>query len=308
MSMSTLSLLEYYSSLLIKQYANKPKAIATIQALVRGVIMAQTSTQQITFSSVPDSGSYTLSYDGETTGTIPFGAMDSDVQTALQALDGLSAVTVLNMLVSFTGVVAPALSLVVETNTLETGGIPVSIMITETDLTLPLAVQNGYNLLGDNPAVGLQLDVLGKYANVTRNGNSTSGQPITLNDSDFLTLIRVAIISNNSGSSLYEINNLLFQFFGTTILCVDNANMTLDYLISSLSSTDLIELFITENVLPHPMGVQISVIIYAPIVNAFFGFVTYDNPIQPMVTRPFNDYDDYQTDWPWFSYSDVLII
>lgn len=307
--MNTIDLLNYYSGLLIKQYSNKPKAIATIQALVRGVIMPQVSVQEITFSAPPSSGNFVLSYNGVSSASISFDESTSDIQTALQAISGLPSVTVtgsiasLHLVVTFIDVEAPALLLEIASSSLD-----VDLTIEETDLTLPLAVQNGYNLLGDSPAVGVQLDILGKYAGVTRNGNSTTGQPITLNDADFLTLIQVAIISNNSFSSLFEINNLLFGFFGTKILCVDNANMTLDYLISSISSTDLIELFITENVLPHPMGVRISVIIYAPIVDAFFGFITYDNPVQPMITRPFNNYDDYQTDWPWFSYSDVLIV
>lgn len=172
--------------------------------------------------------------------------------------------------------------------------------------TLPLAVQNAYNLIGPSPAVGVQLDILGKYAGVTRTGPGVNGQVITLNDADFLTFFQVAIISNNSGSSLSDIATNLFNFFGSEIYVVDTANMKLTYFISSLASTDLIQLFITEKILPAPMGVQVSVIIFAPIVNAFFGFVTYDNPTQPAVTRPFNTYDDYHTDWPWFSYSDVL--
>lgn len=304
---TTAELIQYYSSLLIKQY-QKPKAIATVEAVVTGVLMPQVSTQQMSFSSTPTDGSFSLSYNGNSTADLAYNASDTEIQTALQALPGLSAVSVANGLVTFTGVTPPALPLGVTSSSLVSGSNSVSIGITETDLILPLAVQNAYNILGSNPAVGVQLDVIGTYAGVTRNGVGVNGQPITLNDTDFLTLIQIAIIRNNNGSSLYDINTELYQFFGTQILCTDNSNMTLTYLVSSLVSSNLIQLFITENLLPAPMAVGVSIIIYAPIVNAFFGFVNYDNPVQPMITRPFNTYDDYNTNWPWFSYNDVLDI
>lgn len=304
---TTLDLYNYYPSLLIFQYLSKPKAYATIQASVAGMLMIQTSTQQISYSITPTSGTFTLSYDGNTTSALNFDASDSDIQTALQALPGLSSVTVNNLLVSFTGVTPPASLLTVASNSLQASGVAVAVGILETDLTLPLAVQNAYNLTGPNTAVGIQLDVIGKYAGVTRVGAGINGQIITLNDAEFLLFIKMAIVQNNSGSSLYDIATNMFNFFGTEIIPVDTANMNLTYLVSSLVSDDLLELFITENLLPHPMGVGVSIIIYAPVINSFFGFVTYDNPTQPTVTRPFNDYDDYQTDWPWFSYADVHV-
>lgn len=84
--------------------------------------------------------------------------------------------------------------------------------------------------------------------------------------------------------------------------------MRMNYLISStVGSLNLVQLFVTENLIPHPMGVQVS-IIYTPIVNALFGFITYESPTQPSITRPFNDYASYQTDWPWFSYNTGIIV
>lgn len=311
---TTLQLQNYYAQLLSYQYLGKPKAYATILAAVAPFLMAQTSTQDITFSDIPTSGVFTLSYNGNSTININWNDPASTIQTDLQALTGLASITVTGSIgsgtltVTFTGVIPPALSLVVETSSLEASGSPVAILVTETDLVLPLAVQNAYNLTVEPYAVGVQLDVLGKYAGVTRNGVGFTGQPITLDDSDFLTLIKIAIIQNSAGSSLYTIVNNIFSFFGTQMLVFDFADMRMTYLISTgVGSSDLLQVFVTEGLLPHPMAVQVSVIA-APIIDQFFGFITYVNPTQPPITRPLNDYTDYQMDWPWLSYQDAFDI
>lgn len=303
---TTLQLLQYYSSLLIFQYIGLPKATGTVQAVVNGVIMPQITTQQITYSSPPTGGTYTLSYNGNVSAPIAYNASDTDIQTALQALPDLTSITVLDLLVTFIGVYPPALSLVVGANSLQASGTPVSVSITETDLSLPLAVLNGFNLIGPNPAVGVQLDVLGIYAGVTRTGIGVTG-PITLNDADFLTLIQFATIQNNAGSDLSSITTNLFNFFGKGILVFDYQNMHMSYLInSSVGSQDLIELLIAEKLLPQPMTVQLS-IIYAPIIDTFFGFVTYQLPIAANIS-PFNTYEDYITTWPWLDYADAFAV
>lgn len=50
--------------------------------------------QKVSFSAVPDAGDFKLSHEGNETSAIPFGASNTDVQTALNALASLSAVTV----------------------------------------------------------------------------------------------------------------------------------------------------------------------------------------------------------------------
>lgn len=161
---------------------------------------------------------------------------------------------------------------------------------------LPVQVMNAYDLMGAITAEGVQLDVLGKYAGVVRTGGG-----ITLDDSNFLSLIRMAIARNNSGSSLADIQNILNNFFPGSVLAFDYQNMHMSYLISSsIGNQDLIKLFVSEGLLPKPMGVAISVIIYAPIISMFFGFSTVEVPINPFAT-PYNDATDYHTDWPWMS-------
>lgn len=148
---------------------------------------------------------------------------------------------------------------------------------------LPLAVEMGF-VIGDTVidgvlypgAVGVQLDILGKYAGVTRNGFDLAGNPVTLNDMDFTTLIKLATVTNSAGSSLATIQALLHQYFANQIFVYDGADMQLSYLISSsVGNQSLIELFVTEGLLPKPMGVQLAEIIYIPIVS-LFGFQTYD--------------------------------
>lgn len=170
---------------------------------------------------------------------------------------------------------------------------------------LPNEVQDGYNLLGASPAVGVQLDILGKYQNVTRSGYGFNG-PITLDDTDFLTLIQIATIRNNAGSSLATIQALIFQFFSGQIYVFDYANMNMSYLINtSIGSQNLIDLFVNEGLLPKPMGVGLSVIA-APIINMFFALRTYQAPASS-ITNPLNTYASFQSTWLILTYADAIV-
>lgn len=210
-------LTDYYAGLLILQYAGKPKAAATIRAIVEPVIMPQTDT---------------------------------------------------------------------------------------TALPLPLAVQDGFNVAGSDIAVGVQLDTVGKYQGVARTGVGFSGS-VTLTDAEYLTLIQMASIVNNAGSSLATIQDLLFQFFPSVMRVFDHANMQISYLISSVNaSPGLVQLFVAEGLLPRPIGVSLAVI-YAPSITTFFGFRTYD--LAGYAITPFNTYDSYLTARPWLSYANSAI-
>lgn len=310
---TTQSLVNYYANLLILQYLQKSKAYATIQTQVTPVLMPQTTVQQITFSGIPASGQFSLRYNGQTSGLISWNSSTSSIQTIVQTLPGLGSVLVTGSLasqelvVTFVGVNAVALPLTVVTNTLLTSGsVKIVLTILEIDVTLPLAVQNAFNLRGSNLAVGVQLDVIGKYAGVTRNGYSFTGVPITLDDADFATLIQFATITNSAGSDLATIQKLMNQFFPNEVLVFDYQNMRMSYLISSsLGSQNLIQLVVGEGLLPKPMGVQLSTTVYTPVITSFFGFRTYDLP--QFNAKPFNTYDSYNTTWSWLTYSDGVL-
>ncbi len=309
-TLTTQQLVNYYANLLILQYLQKPNAYASIQTQVTPIILPQVSIQQITFSGVAASGHFTLSYGTLTTGTLNWNSTATNIQTALRLLSGLSTITVTgsiaseSLIVTFTGVAGVATQLVFATNSLLTAGaVSVVPTILETDVTLPIAVQNAFNVTGTSPAVGVQLDVIGKYAGVSRSGFGSQGQAITLDDADFTTLIQLATVTNSAGSSLATIQALINQFFPGEILTFDYKNMRMSYLVnSSIGSQDLIQLVITNNLLPKPMGVQLSVTVYKPIINSFFGFRTYDLP--QLNAKPFNTYDSYITSWTWLSYTD----
>ena len=162
---------------------------------------------------------------------------------------------------------------------------------------LPVSVQNAFDI---DTAEGVQLDVIGKYAGVTRYGQGQNA-PIILIDSEFRLLIKLAIIKNSYGSSLAEIQQLLNQFFPDAIFVFDYLNMRMSYFVDSTAfSNELIQLVIQQDLLPYPMAVERGAIIYTDILDMFFGFRTYGAP--GYNNNPFNDYDDYQMDWPWLTY------
>ncbi len=304
-----LELQTYYAKLLIMQYVGKPRAFATIKTQVTPLLMPQVSKQTISFTTAPASGVFVLSYDGVSSASINWNDSASTIQTKLRAITGLGSITVegeiadLSFVVTFVGVEPPAELLVLVSSTIDSG----DPAIDETDVSLPLAVQDGFNITGDNVAVGDQLDVIGQYVGVERSGQGLT-QVITLNDADFLTLIKLGIARNSLGSSLSEIQDILNFFFPNQILVFDYRNMVMSYMLStSIGSSDLVELFIAQGLLPRPMAVQISVVVYAPTINNFFGFVSYQLPIA-VNNKPFNTYEDYDMDAPWLTYQDTIIV
>lgn len=309
---TTREIVESYQNLLIMQYLNKPKASGFIEAIVAPSVIPQTSTQEITFSTPPTSGTFSLSYDEETTALINWNDTATIIQGYLQALTGLESVTVTgsiatSLVVTFTDVPPPALSLEVVTNLLFASS-SVTITITETDQTIPLAVTNGFNfgaIAGDGYASGNQLDVIGQYVGVSRTGLGFSGTAtITLDDTDYISLIKMGIIKNSSGSSLSQIMGLLFQFFPHQIFLYDHADMTMTYVIStSVGSQDLIQLFVTEGLLPTPMAVGVTTL-YPPTAD-LFSFRTYAHA--SVTGKPFNTYSDYNLTWSWLSYQALII-
>jgi hypothetical protein len=201
--MTTNEIINYYANLLIVQYANKPKAYATIQTLVGPVIMDQ----------------------------------------------------------------------------------------------LPTQVQDAY---GVDTAVGVQLDILGKYVGVTRTASGL-GLSVTLNDTDFRTLIKFAIALNNNGSSMADIVDALDSFFPNSIYVFDHLTMRMTFILDSdLGSVDLINSILIQNLLPKPMGVR-KTVIYNPVI-VFFGMRTYYAATTNI--SPFNSYaNSPQPTYTWLNYS-----
>lgn len=295
---STQALWQYYSNLLLLQYLTQPNAVATVQLMVQPFVMDQLpaavmnaynlvpSIQTITFSAAPTTGSFVLKYQGVSTSALSYSASTASIQTALNAIVAPNKVTVTGSLAS--------LSLVVTFMNL--GGVTV--------LTNPTNTTGKTITITNNVAQGVQLDIIGKYVGVSRNGFTFSG-PVTLNDSDYLQVIALAIIQNNGGSSLANIQMLITQFFPGVLQVFDFCTMRIGYQYdSSIGSMALTEFFIMGGHLPKPMGVQMSTLIYAPGGQYYFGCRTYQ--YAGTHNYPLNNYSTYSMSAPCLSYVDGI--
>lgn len=273
-------------------------------SLVNGVTPTVISIGYVTpfslaFSSVPTSGDYSFDFNGNTSGiTIPYNANAATVQANLIAnfpqLNGISVVG--NTTDGFI-IYGTTNLLTTGTNTLLNGANAVSLTLSAVDETLPIAVQNCFAL---DYAVGKQLDILGKYIGVTRSANTRIGY-VTLNDTDYLTFLKFAIVQNNSGSSMADIEFNMNLIFPGQFLIFDYKSMYMSYVLSStLGSSSFFAILVQENLLPRPMAVGVSVIV-TPIVANFFGF---NSQFRPHVNnKPFNRYSAFDTTWRFLSYA-----
>lgn len=191
-----------------------------------------------------------------------------------------------------------------------------------------LDVQNGYDV---NTAVGVQLDVLGKYADINRfysgqtllgyfgfatyTGGAPSGTDgfsdyatfplpvgkfliyeevlsgtLALGDSDFRTLLLLRIIQNNSNFSRGEIDRAIFDTFGDHVIPSSTGNMVMDYFTDEAFSP-IVEVARQQGILPKPMAVALRYIIPTP--EPYFGFATYAGI--PTAIEGFSDYANFGT-------------
>lgn len=168
-----------------------------------------------------------------------------------------------------------------------------------------VAVQNAFNL---DDAVGVHLDIIGKYAGVVRTGNRLNGDPIVLDDDDFRSFIKMAVIRNSSTSDLYSIQKLLNDFFPGQIYAFDHENMQMSFfMLSSAGSPELAEMFLLNKMFPKPMGVELSSLIYSPSLTGLFGMVSYGEPENAAITG-MNAYATGLTTGNWLSYDDTITI
>jgi Protein of unknown function (DUF2612) len=168
---------------------------------------------------------------------------------------------------------------------------------------VPQQVENGFDVA---TAVGSQLDILGTYVGVTRSGNTGEGF-VTLDDDEFRQFVQMAVVRCSTNASLYSVQTLLQQFFPDEVFVFDHEDMRISYFVASDGITrDTALLFVSEGLLPKPTGVQLSAVVYAPLVvlESFFGCRTYAAPA--FRASPLNSYSDYHDDFPFLSYADIL--
>jgi hypothetical protein len=161
---------------------------------------------------------------------------------------------------------------------------------------LPKDIETAFDL---ETAIGSQLDIIGEYIGLNRVINATitrdyftfedeqnnaaelfgftnytdpllnaevvlnayiDASRITsaLNDSEYRILLKLKSIINRSNNSMYEISDILYGFFGTDIILYDQLDMSLFYFVKSTISK-IILIAASQNILPKPMGVEISI-------------------------------------------------
>lgn len=101
-------------------FSQQPNILAGGGYLV--IIPYDLSVQALSFAVTPTTGAYTLKYNGNSTASIAYNAIASVVQSDLQAVMGLSSVTVTGsytagFVITMTGVTTPILPITVGTNT-----------------------------------------------------------------------------------------------------------------------------------------------------------------------------------------------
>lgn len=111
-------------------------------------------------------------------------------------------------------------------------------------------------------AIGAQLDAIGKFVGIGRNN---------LSDEQYRVIIKFKILKNNIGTSMKDIDDAIFKYFGNTILVNNNKNMSITYILNN-NLGDLIPILINEKLLPAPMGVGVSAITSIDPSKAYFGF------------------------------------
>jgi hypothetical protein len=160
---------------------------------------------------------------------------------------------------------------------------------------LPISIRDAFDI---DTAVGDQLDILGEYigfdrvinAKVDRDYltfqdqesltldiygltdynntllNSTAsfynyinalGISSSLVDEEYRLLLKLKLQTNICQNSLSEIAGILYNYFDSNIVLFDKCDMTISYFVKETIS-NIISIAYNENLLPKPMGVQIS--------------------------------------------------
>lgn len=168
---------------------------------------------------------------------------------------------------------------------------------------LPTQVQDAFD---PATAIGVQLDTLGEYVGITRTGYTVNG-PVSLNDDDYRQLLLLGAALNTSNASLASIQYMLFTFFPGQIYVFDNKNMILSYMVpAGVIPSDLLTIMLSKDLLPRPLGVALSEVIYPPTLPVFgFKFYGVDTP---SFIKGFNEYGEPGNGAHWLTYDDVFVI
>lgn len=119
----------------------------------------------------------------------------------------------------------------------------------------------GFMLYGDDPNLSLYEPFM-LYGTTPPNVEvfkyGDSEDVLTLTDTEFRVIQKFRIIQVNSYHSLKEIDDAIFDFFGTLITLTDNEDMTINYDFP-VTEQKLALILQSEDLLPRPMGVKLVI-------------------------------------------------
>ena len=171
-----------------------------------------------------------------------------------------------------------------------------------------IILQNGIlldvlNAFNPETCVGKQQDILGKWIGVDRYylGDGTTQ---ALNDDDYRIVLNFKAISNSLDMSCSSIDNVLYEFFGDSVICTTDNNLRIFYLVTD-EQFNIASILLQKKVLPKPLGVRIGGIIKN---HTWFGFSDYNsyNSTQPSNVAGFATYENWLTkEGGFLTYSDI---
>ena len=85
-----------------------------------------------------------------------------------------------------------------------------------------------------------------------------ASQTLKLNDDDFRVLLKLKAIFNFTSGSEYDLDNVLFVFFGENALLSSDSIGTIKYTVTP-AFEEIFNIAIIKKVIPKPMGVSLSI-------------------------------------------------
>ena len=171
---------------------------------------------------------------------------------------------------------------------------------------LPLTLENSFDI---ETAVGAQLDMIGRIIGVTRD-TFLSGTYTSLSDTDYRFMLKMKILRNQLGSTLYDIDTYFWAYYPNVFSVFDHKDMSISFMVNSTNvPSTLIRMLFSKDLMPYPMGVIRSYITYIPQLDNIFGFLTNtsDTTLQTGIAG-FNSVYSSDTTSYFLSETDALVI
>ena len=172
-----------------------------------------------------------------------------------------------------------------------------------------IILQNGILLdvldaFNPETCVGKQQDILGKWIGVDRYYLG-DGATQSLDDNDYRIVLNFKAISNAIDMSPSSIDNILYEFFGDSVICTTEDNLRIFYFVTE-EYFNISSILLQKKVLPKPIGVRIGGIVRNKIWFAFSDYNTFSKT-PPLNTVGFSDYENFLTkEGSFLSYQDIF--